>query len=449
MSKPSQRTPSYCFHKATGQAVVRIDGKDFYLGKHGSPESKAEYDRLIAEWLGNGRRLAVTTTDGQTVSELILSYWQLAEAYYRDEHGNVSLEMENIRTALKPLRRLYGHTQAAAFGPLAFRAIQEEMVKTGLSRGVVNARVNRIRRVFKWGVSFQLIPSSVYESLRTVPGLQRGRCEAKESKPVEPVTVDVVEATVPHMPTTVRAMVELQQLTGCRPGEVMAMRAIDLSMTGPVWTYRPASHKNQHRGHDRVIFVGPQAQEIVKPFLTTNLEAYLFSPRAYVQALRRQRAEQRKTKRTPSELKRRRKPTPKRMPAERYNRRSYRMAVVRAADKATQVRVFNHLKGLAESGKLVLPEGLTAKSLFCPKRLLTADRIQAIAAANGLETEVERLRVPHWSPLQLRHTAATVIRAKYGVEAAKVILGHTKVETTQIYAERDMNKAEQIMREIG
>ena len=49
----------------------------------------------------------------------------------------------------------------------------------------------------------------------------------------------------------------------------------------------------------------------------------------------------------------------------------------------------------------------------------------------------------------LRHTAATTLRAKYGVEAAKVILGHTKVKTSQIYAERDLDKAEKIMAEIG
>jgi hypothetical protein len=116
MSRPN-RTPAYCLHKATGQAVVRIDGKDYYLGKHGSPESRAEYDRLIAEWLGNGRRLApLTTGDGQTVAELVLSYWRWAEGYYRDEHGEPSGELENVRTALKPLRRLYGHTLAAVFG---------------------------------------------------------------------------------------------------------------------------------------------------------------------------------------------------------------------------------------------------------------------------------------------------------------------------------------------
>ncbi len=392
MSKRAPRTPSYCLHKASGRAVVRIDGKDHYLGAFGSAESRAEYDRLIAEWLGSGRSLAAPAADGPTVAELMVSYWHWAEGYYRDDQGNPGLELENIRNALKPLRRLYSHSQAAAFGPLALRTIQEDLAKSGLSRGVVNARVNRVRRVFKWAVSYQHIPSAVFESLRTVPGLQRGRCSAKEAPPVQPVADEVVTATLPFLPEPVRAMVGLQRLTGCRPGEVMVMRAADLNMAGPVWTYCPASHKNKHRGLDRIIHLGPQAQEIVKPFLTTNLEAYLFSPRAYVEELRRRRAAQRKTKRTPSELKRKRKPQPRRVPAERYNRRSFRVAIVRACQKA---------------------------------------------------------KVPAWSPLQLRHTAATAIRAKFGVEAAKTVLGHTRIETTQIYAERDLNKAQEIMRDIG
>src|SRR5262249_6788029 len=149
---------------------------------------------------------------------------------------------------------------------------------------------------------------------------------------------------------------------------------------------------NQHRGLERIILLGPQAQEVLRPFLKTDLNAILFSPKAYVEELHARRASQRKTKRTPSELTRRRKPRPKRTPGERYTRRSYRVAVVRACRKAN---------------------------------------------------------VPDWSPLQLRHTAATTIRAKYGLEAAKVILGHTRVETSQIYAERDLAKAQQVMAEIG
>jgi integrase len=266
------------------------------------------------------------------------------------------------------------------------------MVKSGLSRGVVNARVNRVRRVFKWAASFELVPAAVHEALRTVAGLQRGRSEAPEGEGVKPVPAEYVTATLPFLPAPVRAMAELQLLTGMRAGEAMLMRAIDLTMIGAVWAYRPARHKNRHRGLERVIFLGPQGQEIIKPFLTTNLEAYLFSPRAYVEAMHARRAALRATKRTPSELNRRRKAKPKRTPGERYTRRSYRVAVVRACQKAG---------------------------------------------------------VPPWSPLQLRHTAATRIRAQFGLEAAKAILGHTRVETSQIYAERDMTRAEEIMREIG
>ncbi len=128
-------------------------------------------------------------------------------------------------------------------------------------------------------------------------------------------------------------MVRVQLLTGMRAGEVMVMRGIDLNTGRAVWTYRPRKHKNQHRELDRIIHLGPQAQEVVKPFLRPNVEEYLFSPKAYVEELRARRAAQRKTKRTPSEKNRKRKANPKRQPAERYNRRSYRSAAsgVRAA----------------------------------------------------------------------------------------------------------------------
>ena len=58
-STPRCRPPSYRRH-STGQAVVRLNGKDFYLGLHGTPESRETYDRRIAEWYASGRRI---TTD--------------------------------------------------------------------------------------------------------------------------------------------------------------------------------------------------------------------------------------------------------------------------------------------------------------------------------------------------------------------------------------------------
>ena len=50
MPRLSLRPPKYRKHKASGQALVTLNGRDFYLGPHGSPESRADYDRLVAEW---------------------------------------------------------------------------------------------------------------------------------------------------------------------------------------------------------------------------------------------------------------------------------------------------------------------------------------------------------------------------------------------------------------
>lgn len=49
-------------------------------------------------------------------------------------------------------------------------------------------------------------------------------------------------------------MVELQLLTGMRPGEVFMMRTCDVDTTaGALWTYTPSTHKTQHQGHTRQI----------------------------------------------------------------------------------------------------------------------------------------------------------------------------------------------------
>jgi hypothetical protein len=123
------RTPSYCLHKGSGQAVVRIDGKDHYLGKYGTEESLREYDRLIAEWVAAGRRLpGAKAGDGLTVNELILAYWQWAEKNYRDGDGTPTRELPNLKDALRPLRKLYGDTEAAKFGPMALRTVREDMI---------------------------------------------------------------------------------------------------------------------------------------------------------------------------------------------------------------------------------------------------------------------------------------------------------------------------------
>jgi integrase len=426
---PNKVPPPYPKKPHNGQARITVrtpDGrrKDLLLGPHGSPESMAEYRRVLTEWEAHGGLYPIQATAPAaadlTVNELLLRYWRWAEEHYRDLDGNPTRELENLKDALRPLKQFYGHTPAKGFGPMALRAVQEEMVKAGLCRSVVNFRVNRIRRVFKWAASFELLPVAVHQALQTVQGLRRGHGKVREADPIKPAPVEQVEAALPCMPRPVGAMVRLQLLTACRAGEVMIMRGIDLNTCGPVWTYHPHKHKNQHRGQQRVIYLGPQAQEVIKPFLKTDLNAYLFSPRDWVEELHARRSLARKTKPTPSERARRR--ARRRKQSLRYDRRSYRQAVVRACDKANAEALKNLAEELATAGK----------------------------APGEIKGELQGKRlVPRWSPLQLRHTAATLIRAKYGVEAAKAILGHTRVETSQIYAERDERRAREIVAEIG
>ena len=82
----SNYIPSYRRHKATGQAVVTLAGKDVYLGKHGTKDSKAEYGRIVAEWLANGRRLPDADA-ALSVAELILAFWPHVETHYRRSDG--------------------------------------------------------------------------------------------------------------------------------------------------------------------------------------------------------------------------------------------------------------------------------------------------------------------------------------------------------------------------
>jgi len=399
-----RRIPSYRRYKPKNLGLVVLDGKQHYLGKYGTPESLAEYNRLVQEWLARGPGPAgpppVDVGGGEArealspsplVNELIVAFLKHAEVHYLRPDGTPSGELDNFRSALKPLREVYGYTAADAFGPLSLRAVRDRMIDSGLCRTTINARVNRIRRLFRWAASTEMISPAVFQSLQTVPGLQKGRSRVKEAPGVAPVALKDVEAVIPHLPGPVAAMVRLQLLTGCRLGEVVVMRRADLDREGTVWIYRPAQHKNSWRGKGREIYLGPKAQRLVEPFLADDPVKFLFSPRDAVQAMHVRRAAARKTRPTPSERRRRSK-APGRSHAEHYDRRSYRQAVVRACKKAG-----------------VVP----------------------------------------WSPLQLRHTAATLIRSQYGLEAAQLFLGHEKADVTQIYAERDAARVRAIVAEIG
>src|SRR5262249_9698536 len=141
----------------------------------------------------------------------------------------------SVRDALRVVRKLYGHTLAREFGPLALKACRARMVRKDWARTYVNSQVDRIRRTFPWAVEEELLPGSVYDNLAKVASLRKGKCKARESERVRPVSDEVVDATLPFLQPMLRAMAELQRLTGMRPGEVCRLRGMDLEVSGQVW----------------------------------------------------------------------------------------------------------------------------------------------------------------------------------------------------------------------
>jgi integrase len=192
-----------------------------------------------------------------------------------------------------------------------------------------------------------------------------------------------------------------------RPGEVCAMRAIDLETSGRVWIYRPAHHKTTWREKNRDILLGPKAQAIIRPWLRTDTQAFLFSPAEARQWQHAQMRQARKSKVQPSQLCRKKKEL-ERKPGDHYDTASYRRAIWYGCKKA--------------------------------------DRL---AHQQSQEAPKEQVLVPTWHPNQLRHNAATELRRQFGIEVARIILGHSTAFTTEIYAEKDRQAAQEVIAKIG
>lgn len=439
-SAPRRKPPSYRQH-ASGQGVVRLNGKDFYLGVYDTPASLQAYDRLIAEWYASGRQITPKATAGQgpTVGEVVKAFLAHAESYYIAADGQSTSELCIYRTACRPLLKLYGTTPAREFGPLALKAVRQEMIRMGWTRRSLNKQVNRIRSIFKWAASQEIVAASICEALRTLSGLQPGRGGAKETLPVRPVPQAQVDAVLPFVSEQVRAIVQLQLRTGARAGELLRIRPIDIDMTGDVWTYTPAKHKTAHRGHKRIIYIGPKGQEIIRPFLIgRSVDAYLFSATEAEEQRREQQHAERKTPLGAGNMPgSNRTENAERRPGLHYTIASYRRAIDRACEDAFPLPpdlARHRVKGARGKNDL--------------RWETMAEWKKRIGDTAWGQVKAWR-KAHHWHPHQLRHNAATHIRREFGLEFSQVVLGHQSLDMTQLYAEADQAKAQEVIRRIG
>jgi len=390
--KRPPRTPKYRLHRKSGRAFVELNGRRIYLGDYESSETRQKYHALIAEWEANSRTLSVPP-EQITVVELLARFWKHAKTYYRKLDGTPTSELDAYDRLIRLIRKHYGHSKAAEFGPRALKALRQIMIRRGNCRKSINKNVGRIKGIFRWGAAEELIPPSVHQALQAVANLKFGRSEAKESPKVPPVPEPHIEAIRPLVSRQIWGMIQLQICTGARPGDVVQLRLVDIDTSEAVWLYRPRTHKNEHHDHERVIYIGPDAQEVLRGFMDRPVSACVFSPKeAEAERLMVRHA----SRTTPLSCGNRpgtnRKKKPGRKPGEQYTTASYRRAVQRACDRAG---------------------------------------------------------VPKWHPHQLRHNAATRLRKALGIEASKIILGVKSITMAELYAERDQRQAMEIAERMG
>ncbi|MFA9478218.1 tyrosine-type recombinase/integrase [Phycisphaerales bacterium AB-hyl4] len=420
------------------RAFVVLNGRKIACGRWGTPQAHQRYDRAIVEWLAGGRQLPIEVDQQVTVAILIDRFLAHAQEHYRRRDGSVTNEYGTYERAAWPLLALYADLAVQDFTPRCLRAVRQKMINAGWSRPHINSQIRRLRHVFRWGSAQELLPAPIHSALSNVEPLQQHRSNAPETDPVTPVSDAVVEATLPNLTPTLQAMVNLQRYTGMRPAELCELTTDMIDTSGDVWVANYDDHKTAHRGRRRMVFIRPQAQKVLAPWLHRDLAAPVFSPRQSERERLEAMRSQRKTPLTcgngPGDN---RVSKPRCAPADKWTTQSYGRAIQRACDEA-----FPPPEHLAR--RRVKGEGRKSE------RWETRGEWRGRLSQEGLLNELTPWQKAHrWAPNQLRHSYATRVRREHGLEAAQVLLGHAKADVTQVYAERDLQKALSVAREVG
>ena len=189
-------------------------------------------------------------------------------------------------------------------------------------------------------------------------------------------------------------MIQVQETTAARPGEICNMRPMDIDKSDDeLWIYRPPRHKNQHRGQKRTIRLNKKLQALLMPFMLRPDDAKLFSPREAEEWRKARRQEARTSpascNKTRDEQRRRH---PKSQIGDSYDVHAYRRAIHNACDVAG---------------------------------------------------------VPRWSPNRLRHNGLTKAARIGGREGARVIGDHKDRRSTDRYVEDHHELADEIAKKMG
>ena len=349
---PRQRSaqPAYMFH-ISGQARVILAGTDYYLGKHGTPESYARYYSLLAEYNANGRRAPEQPKRAEQPGDIAIRIRDVTADFRhrvlpRYEHDNG--QHTRLTNLCDLLDARHGDESPNEFGPRKLESLRDGFIADGVCRRYANAKTRLVVRIIKHGVSRELVAAERITALESLEPLKQG--QAREGTPRRVVPIGDIEKTMPHLTPTLQSMVRLQIQTAMRPSELFKMTPAMIDRGGVTWIYRLAKHKTAHKGITKAVPIIGDGRDALLPYLSGDPDELCFMT----------------TKGTP------------------WNKDSYRIAITRAAEAA---------------------------------------------------------KVSKWTPYAIRHLTAQSVRDALGPEYVQSLLGHSRIQTGEIYAKTNELKS--------
>lgn len=395
----AKAVPSLRHHKGRELGYVRVKRTDTYFSgkwprsrKTPPTEIAAQYQDWLNRWYMVGRSAEkVETSSDPTIAEIWLGYLTHCESWYIKD-GKHTSEVQCIRDACSIVAKLFGDTPARLFSPKKLKEVREAFLASGWARQHVNKQVSRVRRMFRWAVSEELVPVAVLTAIETIEDIPKGRIRGlREQRKVTEIPWEVVELTFPALPQTLQELIRFHWLVGCRAGEACVLHVDDIDReTNPeLWCWSPRRYKTEHLDDDEpfTYWLGPKAQTMLRPIL--------------------ERAEKPRFRKA--------------------GRRTIEIPPIGYCFDSGRTRGEGHWT--------------TASYRRAVKR--------AIDQLNSRENPPTI--IPHWYPLQIRHSKAEIVRRSHpkGIEAVQAALGHKEVTTSQIYARRTTELAQEIAKQLG
>ena len=239
------------------------------------PERERKYHRFCAGHLAD----CVSAEDEVSLVFVLDAFLEKRSRFYH------KTDLGHIKTIMLLTLEVFPDISVSRLNGGAFRRIQshvkEHGERAGWSVGYANKLVNFLRKILKWGFSYDLVPAEVYERIRLIPPISVRETKMEETLPVREVADDVVRKTLPFMPPVIADMVKLQRGACMRPSEVRLLKIDEISRTESNWRVYARVHKTSRTGLTRFIVFGEAETEILRRRCEgRSSEEYVFSLKA-------------------------------------------------------------------------------------------------------------------------------------------------------------------------